>query len=79
MEFARADNVEVGVQEVVKLEEWIEVLEESDAMKKVAEECRAREAKAPELAAQAKAAFARILNERRTDLTRCVGCLLFEK
>ncbi len=58
------------MQEVGKLEEWFKVLEESEAMKKAAEDCRAREAKAAVLAAEAKAAFGRILNERRADLAR---------
>ncbi|CAL8465547.1 g5083 [Coccomyxa elongata] len=65
-----ADKKEAALKEVGKLEEWIEVLEESQAMKKAAEECRAREAKASVLAAEAKAAFGRILNERRADLAR---------
>ncbi|BDA49924.1 hypothetical protein COCOBI_15-0520 [Coccomyxa sp. Obi] len=65
-----ADKREAAMQEVDKLQEWIDVLEESEAMKKAGEECRAREAKAPALAAEAKAAFARTLNKHRADLAR---------
>lgn len=70
-----ANNVECA-QEIEKLQEWIEVLEDTEDMKKAAEECRAREARAPALAREAKAASKRILNERQTELARCVLRLL---